>query len=266
PGASVTLTDYDTHGEDKVLAAICYPFTNLSDGELADKVAALAAESRRSLMDAYVGERRNRRHRPGRAFERTGYRFDIVTDYGAFRDLQRHRLLTIEWQPLSTELGYEVPDLVVEAGLAERYGESLERSRALHDALEPLFPALCGYTVALGYNIRFAMQLNAREAMHVIELRSTPQGHPTYRRVVQEMHRLIGEQAGHRLIAGAMCFVEHDDASLGRLESESRAAAGDLPAAGDLAAGDLPAASGAPLQSLPVDPGPELGGEVSGGL
>ncbi|MGH9295441.1 MAG: hypothetical protein ACRD0B_08930, partial [Acidimicrobiales bacterium] len=72
---------------------------------------------------------------------------------------------------------------------------------------------------------------------------------------VQEMHRLIGEQAGHRLIAGAMRFVEHDDASLGRLESESRAAARDLPAA-----------SAAPLQSLPVDPRPELGGEVSGGL
>ena len=83
-------------------------------------------------MTTYVGERKNRRHRPGRAFERTDYRFEMVSDYGAFRDLQRHRLLTIEWQPLTVDLGYDVPEVVVEAGLAERYEESL---RALGRAL-----------------------------------------------------------------------------------------------------------------------------------
>ena len=130
-----------------------------------------------TLLRAYVGERTNRRHRPGRAFERTGYRFDVVTDYGAFRDLQRHRMLTIEWQPLGTTLGYDVPEVVVEAGLTERFVASMERSRQLAEALAPTFPEESAYAVALAYRIRYSMQMNAREAMHLLELRSGPQGH-----------------------------------------------------------------------------------------
>jgi thymidylate synthase ThyX len=225
PGARVTLTDFDQAGEDKVLAAICYTHTNLPEAELLRRVRKLSAEQRASLLAAYVGTRGNRRHRPGRAFERTDYRFDVVADYGAFRDLQRHRLLSIDWQPLGTDLGYEVPELVEEAGLQDAYTESLDRSRALHDGLVKYFPEMCGYAVALAYNIRFTMQMNAREAMHILELRSSSQGHPAYRKVVQEMHRLIAEQAGHHAIAGAMSYVEHGDVELGRLEAEQRAQA-----------------------------------------
>jgi hypothetical protein len=224
PGASVKLTGYDPAGEDKVLAAICYSSSNLSESELQAKVGRLSAEERRRLLDAYVGNRTNRRHRPGRAFERTDYRFDIVADYGAFRDLQRHRLLTIEWQSLGTDLGYEVPELVEEAGLSGPYVDSIERSRALHDALVKYFPEQSAYAVALAYNIRFSMQMNAREAMHLIELRSTPQGHPAYRRVAIEMHRLIAEEAGHAALAATMSFVHTEDGTeLGRLEAEQRA-------------------------------------------
>ncbi|MGA2209902.1 MAG: FAD-dependent thymidylate synthase [Acidimicrobiales bacterium] len=223
PGARVTLTDFDPGGEEKVLAAICYSRTNLPEAELLRRVRDLSSDDRRVLMTAYVGERGNRRHRPGRALERTDYRFDIVADYGAFRDLQRHRLLSIEWQPLGTDLGYEVPELVEQAGLQDPFVESLDRSRSLHDGLAKYFPEMCGYAVALAYNVRFTMQMNAREAMHVLELRSTSQGHPAYRRIVQEMHRLIADEAGHRAIAGAMSFVEHGDVELGRLEAEQRA-------------------------------------------
>jgi thymidylate synthase ThyX len=225
PGARVTLTEFDPAGEDKVLAAICFKHSNLSDAELLKRVKRLGADERAALLKAYVGERGNRRHKPGRAFERTEYRFDVVADYGAFRDLQRHRLLSIEWQALGTDLGYEVPDLVEEAGLTNRFVESLERSRSLHDALLKYFPEMAGYAVALAYNVRFTMQMNAREAMHVLELRSTGQGHPAYRRVAQEMHRLIAEEARHVAIAGAMRFVEHGEVDLGRLEAEQRAEA-----------------------------------------
>jgi thymidylate synthase ThyX len=223
PGTSVTLTSFDPDGEDRVLAAICYEHSNLPEAELRTRVAALAALERRQLLDAYVGERTNRRHRPGRAFEATSYRFDVVCDYGAFRDLQRHRLLTIDWQPLGTDLGYEVPELVEEAGLADRYVDQIERSRSLHDALAKYFPDQCGYAVALAYNIRFSMEMNAREAMHLIELRSTPQGHPSYRRVATEMHRLVAEEARHVALAGAMSFVERTEPDLGRLDAEQRA-------------------------------------------
>ena len=222
PGRSVTLTDFDPAGEDKVIVAMCYPYLNLSEEDVARRVSALGPEGRRAILQAYVGDRSNRRHRPGRALECTSYRFDIVADYGAFRDLQRHRMLTVEWQPLGTDLGFEVPPLVEAAGLSDRFLESLERSKSLHDALAPCFPDQSAYAVALAFNIRFVLQLNAREAMHVLELRSGPQGHPAYRRIAQEMHGLIAGQAGHRAIADAMSFVDHSEPGLGRLEAEQR--------------------------------------------
>ncbi len=220
---SVTLVEFDPEGEDKVVTAICGPLTDAGEEQVAERVARLGAEEKRSLLRAYVGDRTNRRHRPGRAFERTGYRFDVVTDYGAFRDLQRHRMLTIDWQPLGTRLGYDVPDVVEEAGLSDRYVASLERSRQLHEALVPSFPVESAYAVALGYRIRYTMQMNAREAMHLLELRSGGQGHPSYRWVAQEMHRLIAERAGHRLLAEAMSHVDFGVDDLERLEPERRA-------------------------------------------
>ena len=116
----VTLLDFDPDGEEKVLAAACFSHLDCSEREAARRVRSLGHDERVALLRAYVGERRNRRHRPGRAFERTDYRFELVTDYGAFRDLQRHRMLTIEWQRLGITLGYDMPDLVAEAGLEDR--------------------------------------------------------------------------------------------------------------------------------------------------
>ncbi|HEX3460931.1 MAG TPA: FAD-dependent thymidylate synthase [Acidimicrobiales bacterium] len=114
---SVTLVDFDPDGEEKVITAICAPLTNRSEEAVRRRVEGMGADDRRAVLRAYVGDRTNRRHRPGRAFERTGYRFDVVSDYGAFRDLQRHRMLTIEWQSLGTALGYDVPETVAEAGV-----------------------------------------------------------------------------------------------------------------------------------------------------
>jgi thymidylate synthase ThyX len=220
PRPSVTLVDFDPDGEDKVLAAILYAASDLAEDQLAARVRTLAAEERFALLDAYVGERRNRRHKPGRALERTGYRFDVLADYGAFRDLQRHRMLTIEWQPLSTRHGYEMPDAVVEAGVAELFEDAMATSAALYAELAGPFPLQASYAVALAYRIRFTMQMNAREAMHVLELRTTPQGHPAYRAVCQEMWRLIRDQAGHHALAQAMQFVDLADHDLGRLGAE----------------------------------------------
>jgi thymidylate synthase ThyX len=222
-GPEVTLLDFDPEGEDKVLAAICFPHTTVSEREALRRVRALSADERAAVLQAYVGDRKNRRHRPGRAFERTDYRFEVVADYGAFRDLQRHRMLTIEWQPLSTELGYDVPGIVEEAGEAAPFVDSLDRSRALYHELAPRFPAQAPYAAALAYRIRFVLQMNAREALHLIELRSGPQGHPAYRLVAQQMHRAIEQVAGHHALAAAMVHVDHGETELERLEAERRA-------------------------------------------
>jgi len=155
--------------------------------------------------------------------ERTSYRFDILTDYGAFRDLQRHRLLTLDWQLLSTRHGYTEPEAIIEAGARPEWRRVMDRSADLYEGLRSAGLAdVAQYAVAMAYRIRFVMDMNAREAMHVIELRTSPQGHPAYRRVCQEMHRLIAETAGHHAIAAAMRFVDHSTVELERLQAERR--------------------------------------------
>jgi hypothetical protein len=176
-----------------------------------------------AILKAYIGDRENRRHRPGRAFERTDYRFDVLSDYGAFRDMQRHRILTIEWQPLTPNHGYTRPDLIDEAGQTAAFDEVMSRSAGLFDAMKPDFPQQASYAVSMAYRVRYVMQFNAREAMHMLELRSSPQGHPAYRRVALEMHRLIGEQAGHKAIAEAMTHLTVEAPELERLAAERRA-------------------------------------------
>ncbi len=223
-GASVQLVDFDPDGEIKMIAAMLYPYTSLPERTIENRVRAMTAAERLEVVSAYCGERRNRRHRPGRALERTAYRFDVVSDYGAFRDLQRHRMLTIEWQPLSVSHGYTRPDALDAAGVADRFDMVMERSARLYEALSGELPAQAPYAVSLAYRMRYYMHMNAREAMHVIELRTTPQGHPVYRDICQQMHRLIGRKAGHLAVAAMMSFANHDDGDdLGRFSAETRA-------------------------------------------
>lgn len=225
PSPEVALVDFDPDAEDKLLAAICYSRSTLSETVLLDRVRKLGVDERASLIRAYVGERDNRRHRPGRAFERVDYRFDVLSDYGAFRDLQRHRLLTIEWQSLTPNHGYTKPELIDAAGMGGLFDETMERSARLFDDMRPRFPQQASYAVSMAYRLRYVMQFNAREAMHMLELRSSPQGHPSYRRVALEMHRLIAEQAGHHAIAAAMSHMTTEAPELERLASERQAEA-----------------------------------------
>ncbi len=220
---AVQLVDFDPDAEDKLLAAICYPHTHLPEKQLAERVKAFGPTERLALLRAYVGERENRRHKPGRAFERVDYRFDVLSDYGAFRDLQRHRMLTIEWQSLTPNHGYVRPDLVEEAGMTDVFDDAMARSAALYDALKEEFPQQAQYAVSMAYRMRYTMQFNAREAIHMLELRSSPQGHPSYRRIALEMHRLIAEQAGHRAVASVMTHLTTEAPELERLEAERRA-------------------------------------------
>jgi thymidylate synthase ThyX len=219
--AEVTLSDFDPDGEIKVVAAALYAASSLTDAQLLEAARRLSSDARAQVLRAYLGHRANRRHRPGRAFERTSYRFDVLTDYGAFRDLQRHRLLTLEWQPLSTRHGYTVPEALLEAGGHDDWQRVMDASASLYERfLSAGLESVAPYAVAMAYRVRFYMEMNAREAMHVIELRSAPQGHPAYRRVCQRMHRLIAERAGHQAIADAMLFADHSEVELERLHAE----------------------------------------------
>ena len=206
----VELTDFDPDGETKVVAAALYPASQLPQGQLLAIARSLSVDDRVRVLKAYVGNRGNRRHRPGRAFERATYCFDILSDYGAFRDLQRHRILSIEWQHLTTSHGVARPGAIEDVGALSDWHRVIDESAELHQRLGSAHSApLAQYAVSMAYRIRFYLQMNAREAMHVIELRTAPQGHPAYRRVCQQMHRLIAERAGHKAIAEAMSFADH---------------------------------------------------------
>jgi thymidylate synthase ThyX len=226
PRPAVTLTDFDPDAEDKLLAAICYPQTHLPEDQVLTKVRALGDEDRAALLRGYVGERGNRRHKPGRAFERVDYRFDIVADYGAFRDLQRHRMLTVQWQSLTPDLGAEVPEELDAVGLGDAYRAGLERSAGAYEELRGRgLEHAAPYALCLGYRIRFVLDLNAREAMQLIELRSGREGHPSYRAVAHAMHEHIARV--HPAVAAAMRHVDRTaeprlERMLGELRTQAK--------------------------------------------
>ena len=217
----VVLTDFDPDAEIKTVAAALYAASDLPDDQLLALARRLTQAQREEVLRAYIGDRANRRHKPGRAFERASYRFDILADYGAFRDLQRHRLLTLEWQALGARHGHVEPEAITEAGAHDDWRRVIDESGALWEAMQEVgLGAASQYAVSMAYRIRFYMEMNAREAMHLIELRTAPQGHPAYRRICQQLHTLIGEQAGHRALAAAMAFADHSQVELERLSAE----------------------------------------------
>ncbi len=208
--------------EDDLLASCLFEASAAPESEVRARVDVLDRDERARLLAAMVGERANRRHRPGRGFEALRYRFEIVSDYGGFRDLQRHRMLTCQWQRLSPDLGAGVPEELIAAGVDDRYRRGLERSREEYERLTDAGLAdAAPYALCLGYRIRYVLDLNAREAMHLIELRSGREGHPTYRAVAQAMHERIA--AVHPAVAAAMDHVDTTrEPRLERILSEIR--------------------------------------------
>lgn len=223
PRSEVELIEWDPDAEIKITAAALYAYSDLPDDHLLARAREMSEEDRRKILAAYVGERHNRRHKPGRAFERTDYRFDILASYSVFRDLQRHRLLTVEWQKLSTVHGYDTPEAIEAVGAQDLWHAALRRAGDLYQSLKDDFGSdVAQYSVPFAYRVRFNFQLNAREAFHLLELRTQRGGDAVYRRICQRMHQLIREKAGHHLIADAMTFVDHESYVLGRLDAERR--------------------------------------------
>jgi thymidylate synthase ThyX len=208
--------------EDDLLAALLFEEAACSEEEVRAAVRVLPPDERAALIAELVGARANRRHRPGRGFEAVRYRFEVVSDYGAFRDLQRHRMLTIQWQPLTPDLGAGVPGELADAGVAGDYEAGLDASRAEYERLAGAgMRDVAPYALCLGFRIRYVLDMNAREAMHLVELRSGREGHPGYRAVAHEIHAQIASV--HPSVGAAMTHVDHDtEPRLERILSEIR--------------------------------------------
>ncbi len=218
---SVNLSDVWPKNELDIVPDILYEHSSLSLNEIKDEVEKLSIAKKKKVIQSYIGERYNRRHKPGRAFEKIHYSWDILCDYGIFRDLQRHRMVDdLEWQMLTPRYGYEVPELVVDAGLTEAFEKCFDLSLSLYSLMQKNgYEQEAQYATLLGHRMRWKMTFNAREAYHFIELRSSPQGHPAYRKIAQQIYEKIAEV--HPIIADGMKFINQDEnAELTRLAAE----------------------------------------------
>ena len=220
----VELIDWDDDALDKVLQSIIFEYSFASSEETAVKLKNMTETDKIDLLKKYCGERSNRRHKPGRAFENTSYKFEILSDYGAFRDLQRHRILTILWQKLSTRNGYVVPDELEEfPELKSLYENALRGAEQIHNSLKADFgDDIAQYVIPFAYRVRYEIGMNLRETMHFIELRSQKQGHSSYRKISVDMYNLIAQKAGHQYFTDCMKFVDTNFYELSREDAENR--------------------------------------------
>ena len=220
----VTLVSYDADAIERVVSAILFAGSELPKAEIVARVREMSDADKARIVRAYVGERHNRRHKPGRAFEHTAYEFDLLLNIGEYRDLQRHRVLTPARQMFTTAHGFDVnEDVNAVPEIRADYVRLMEQAAQFRERLAGDMPAEAQYVVPFGFRVRYNVRLNLRETYHLIELRSAPQGHPDYRRTTQEMFRAL--QAVHPILVEPMKFVDLTaDVPLGRLRAAMRRA------------------------------------------
>ena len=217
---SVMLIDYDRNAEEKIVAAIFYPHGRHPLQELRQIVARMTADDRRKILDEYLSKRRHRRDKPGRAFENVYYTFDILGNLGLYRDLHRHRILTQERQDFTTVHGYDTAPEIEEAGFKQQFDDCMAQVATLYENIYRDLPCEAQYVVPFAYKVRWCIKMNLREALHMVELRTMPQGHPDYRLICQEIWRKIQEV--HPALAECGKFVDWKSYRLGRLQAEMR--------------------------------------------
>ena len=217
---SVCLIDYDPEAENKLLSALLYSHSGLPLQQIRNSVSTMPEKEKAKLIEHTIDLRDHRRHKPERGLEMSFYTFDILGDYGMYRDLQRHRILTQERQPLTTRFGYDTPEEIEDAGLGTEYHETMARSAEAFETIAKDFPNEAQYVVPMSYNIRWYVHINLRALIWLTEIRSTPQGHTGYRRIAQEMFRRVEE--AQPLLGKYMKFVDLNEYSLGRLSAEQR--------------------------------------------
>ncbi len=217
----VTLIDYDKRATRKIVSAILFSESHLSYGQAKELAKKMKNGDRTKIMDAYFSHRENRFHKPGRALENAYYTFDIVGDYAAFYDLHRHRTLTQQRHLMTPYYGLTVPDEILEAGFGDQYRDAIRQAVEVYAKVEEEFPLQAQYLIPQGHRIRWYFTLNFRELVHICELRTSPQGHPNYRRIVQKMFREA--EKVHPELTKYISYVNLEESvGLERREAEKR--------------------------------------------
>ncbi|MBI4131989.1 MAG: FAD-dependent thymidylate synthase [Nitrosarchaeum sp.] len=222
-GVRTQLVDYEPEktAMDKIITSIIYEQSpSTSYNIIMQQVKKLPDEKKRKIISAFTKLRQNRRHRPSRAFESVYYTFDLLNNFGMFRDFHRHRALTLERQLLTTDHGYDIPNEIKTLGIEKEYKECMTKTKQTFDKIRIKHPEQSQYVVNFAYNYPYFMKFNLREACHLIELRTVPQGHIDYRRVAQQMFKEINKV--HPNLSKIMKFVDLKEYDLERFESEKR--------------------------------------------
>ncbi len=221
-GPLVRLVEYEpeTKALDKIVAAILYEHQSAGYGTVVANVKKMGRQDKAKIIRVFARLRQNRRQRPPRPFEMAHYTFDVIGNFGMFRDLHRHRVLTLERQLLTADHGYAIPGEVKEIGADREFRECMDASKNLFDSMRSKLARQAQYVVNFAYNYPFFVHLNLREACHLIELRTIPQGHQDYRAVAQKMFLAI--KKAHPNISQIIRFADMNTYGLERFESEKR--------------------------------------------
>jgi thymidylate synthase ThyX len=219
-GESVVLVDYDKDAERKLVTAALYPYLNKPLEEIGRIVDGMSSDEKDAVIKTYINERGNRRHKPGRAFEHCYYTFDVCANYGCYRDMHRHRILTQQRQLLTPYLGYKLPKEITEAGYEKEFRDAMDAAKNAYEQIAGKFRKEAQYVVPLAYNIRWYMSFSLREAYHMLELRSSRQGHQDYREIAHKMFKEI--EKVHPSLASGMKFMDMKEYSFERLEAERK--------------------------------------------
>ncbi|MFH1364120.1 MAG: FAD-dependent thymidylate synthase [Candidatus Aenigmatarchaeota archaeon] len=195
----VRLVEYDRDAENKIVSSILYKYSKNPYQQIREKVAGMSQEGKKKVLDDYL-KGMDRHDWPMRELEHTNYTFDILMDYGAFRDVQRHRICTQTNQDVTTDHDYEIPQDLVDAGFKDKFVECMEKARHAFEEIRKEFPKDAQYVVPLAYKKRTLIAWNLRSLCHFIKLRSSKQGHESYRRIarmcyqeVKKVHPLLAE-------------------------------------------------------------------------
>jgi thymidylate synthase ThyX len=219
---ATTLVPFELrNGEEYLLAHMLYGYTQHPFKQLHRFVHHLNEATRTRIKTTYIGNRQTRRDRPGRALEAGyTYTFDLYADYGTYKDLMRHRMNTQMRQPFSPEHGIVIPTDLKDAGFTYKIMECQEKVLKLYRTIYADLGDVASYVTLHGNKVRWIMGFNDREAMHMLELRTTKQGHPQYRKLCQQIHQEIQKIDPWR--AGIMNFVDHNSYDSARGDSEAR--------------------------------------------
>ncbi len=214
---SVRLVKGNVDADDIVVSAVLYKYMNKPFSEIANQVKNMSLEEKEQVVDSYLGSM-GKFDYPMRELEHVDFTFDIVIDYGAFRDLQRHRICTQTNQMLNTDLGYDVPQDIVNAGCGEKYNRAMDKAKEVYERVAKKFPLQAQYILPLGFKKRYLLTMNLREIYHLVKLRTSPLGHESYRKIATRIYELMKEN--YPLLSKYLVCQKGEE--LGRLKAEEK--------------------------------------------